>query len=111
MLTTAERWDPVSKQPLFTGGAVKVTKVQKRDGEVLVHEQQTSYIKKVEEHAKTRHCGGDVHEKPPNLDRFLEYWLAVVFDSFKCTQEICDNLIPQTASADWEVSNGMQVMH
>ncbi|KAK5065342.1 hypothetical protein LTR84_001180 [Exophiala bonariae] len=107
---TQERWDPVSKQPLFKSGAVKVTKVEKQDdGQVHIHEQQTSAIKCVEKTQKPHTAGS--RSKPPQLERYLEFWLAIIFDAFKSLRSICDDLIPQVAQGDWEVSIGMQVMH
>jgi ferredoxin-nitrate reductase len=95
---------------MFKSGAVRVTKVEKQDdGEVHIHEQQTSAVKRVEQIRK-RHTATSPRETP-ELERYLEFWLAITFDAFKSLRSICDDLIPKMSHGDWEVCSGMQVMH
>lgn len=101
-----ERWDAVSKQPMFKSGAVRVTKAPSApNGEVKVHvrEQQTAAVQRVEK----RRVAPKQEEK---LERMLEYWLGTTYGSLRTLYDICDHVIPQTQGADFEISSGMEVM-
>lgn len=112
LLTKAEQWDAVSKQPLFKGGAVRITKVH-RDGEVEIHahEQQSAIVEKVETPAKrTDDSGYAITGEEGEMERYLEYWLGATHASIEVLREICDHLVPRMSHADYEVSVGMKVM-
>jgi ferredoxin-nitrate reductase len=96
---------------MFKSGAVRITRIQNQDdGEVHVHEQQSAAVKRVQKQGKKHHIGSDVKITQAPLDRFLEYWLGVVFNGLKSLRVICTDLIPTMSHADWEVSSGMEVM-
>ncbi|KAK5938539.1 hypothetical protein PMZ80_009510 [Knufia obscura] len=107
---TQERWDPVSKQPMFKSGAVRVTKIP--PGEVKIHapEQQTPTVKNLEQQSSKFDDPGDVHGDE-KLERMLEYWLGATFTSFDTLQDICDHIIPRVKGVDFEIGAGMSVMH
>ena len=110
---SAARWDPVSKQPLFKGGAINVEKIEQQDGEVKIHakEQQTAAIKKVEHESKNRPHGGDKHRSVhENTARFLEYWLGTTYGTLHVLLEVCHKLSDYTYDDDWEISSGMRIM-
>jgi ferredoxin-nitrate reductase len=100
-----EQWDPVSKQPLFKSGTVRVTKLAKPslDGTHLsAPEQQTVAIHQVETNEKVL---PSKKEK-----RFLEAYLGATQQSLITLATICADLIPGLTH-DHEVSLGMRVMH
>lgn len=110
---TQERWDPVSKQPMFKSGAVRVSKVPSEpDGSVAIHvrEQQSASVKKVEEAGLDYAHPADVHGDE-KLERMLEYWLGATFTSLITLKDICDHIIPRVQGADFEIGAGMQIMH
>src|SRR4051794_15153435 len=101
--------DPVSKQPLFKSGAVRITKAPTEDtanGEVKIHvkEQQTQLVKEIEAR------GGNQPEREEKRERMLEYWLGTTYGSLDTLAEICEHVIPQAEGADFEISTGMRVM-
>lgn len=106
---TQERWDPVSKQPMFKSGAVRVTKSPSKDGEVTIHEQQSQYVQKTEKESATFAGPGDVHTND-KLERMLEYWLGATLSSLYLLVDICEHIIPRVKGADFEISGGMTVM-
>lgn len=110
---TQERWDPVSKQPMFKSGSVKISKVpEEPDGSVVIHarEQQSVVVKKVEDASAAQAHPADVHGDG-KLERMLEYWLGATFTSLKTLRDICDHIIPRVHGADYEISAGMEIMH
>lgn len=110
---TQERWDPVSKQPMFKSGAVRVSKAPTEpNGEVRIHvrEQQSDIVRKVEKASAQYALPGDIH-KDEKLERMLEYWLGATYSSLKTLQDICDHIIPRVAGVDFEISGGMHIMH
>lgn len=110
---TQERWDPVSKQPMFKSGAVRVSKVPSEpNGEVKIHvrEKQTDIVKKVESAGAEYAHPADIH-KDEKLERMLEYWLGATYTSLSTLQDICDHIIPRVQGVDFEISAGMQIMH
>ncbi|KAK5532645.1 hypothetical protein LTR23_009455 [Exophiala sp. CCFEE 6169] len=109
---TRQQWDPVSKQPQFKSGAVRVTKIDPSDGDQpRAPELQTAAIRTKEEHnqKQAREAGCKRGEEP--TERFLGYWLGATFASIETLRDICDDLIPRIVHADYEISSGMVVMH
>ncbi|KAK7885848.1 hypothetical protein LTR67_010200 [Exophiala xenobiotica] len=107
-----EQWDPVSKQPQFKSGAVRVTKIDPSDGDQpRAPKLQTAAIRTKEEHnqKQAREAGCKRGEEP--TERFLGYWLGATFASIETLRDICDDLIPRIVHADYEISSGMVVMH
>ncbi|KAK5309059.1 hypothetical protein LTR70_010639, partial [Exophiala xenobiotica] len=107
---TQERWDLVSKQPMFKSGAVRIGKIP--PGEVKVHtrEQHSETVRKLEDQRSQFPGPGDVH-KHEKLGRILEYWLGATATSFDTLQDICDHVVPRVEGADFEIGAGMRVMH
>ncbi|KAK5214586.1 hypothetical protein LTR47_012130, partial [Exophiala xenobiotica] len=106
------QWDPVSKQPQFKSGAVRVTKIDPSDGDQLrAPELQTAAVRTKEEHnqKQAREAGSERGDEP--TERFLGYWLGATFASIETLRDICDDLIPRISHADYEISSGMVVMH
>ena len=103
---TQERWDSVSKQPLFKSGAVRVKKVN--GVQVHAKERHTSFVEKKEQ---DRTQPGDYAGKNDKRARLLETWMSNTITSFETLRDICDHVIPQVEGADFEISSGMQVMH
>ena len=103
-----EQWDPVSKQPMFKSGAVRVSKLPPSQSQgstsdaVSAPEQQSAAVTKAEEN-KT-HLPTGTKE-----DRFLEYYLGVAYSALANLRDICDHL-PNIVH-DHEVSLGMRIMH
>lgn len=111
---TQERWDPVSKQPMFKSGAVRIRKVPlSTNGVVKIHarEQHSSTIKKLEEARSDLPGPDDTHKNDEKRERMMEYWLGATFTSFNTLQDICDHIVPRVEGADFEISAGMRVMH
>ncbi|KAK5397854.1 hypothetical protein LTR06_011560, partial [Exophiala xenobiotica] len=109
---TRHQWDPVSKQPQFKSGAVRVTKIDPSDGDQLrAPELQTAAVRTKEEHnqKQAREAGSERGDEP--TERFLGYWLGATFASIETLRDICDDLIPRISHADYEISSGMVVMH
>ncbi|KAK5104878.1 hypothetical protein LTS08_001149 [Lithohypha guttulata] len=105
---TQEQWDPVSKQPMFKSGAVKLKKVSQdknTNGEVKVHarEPQSDIVKKVETEKKTQ---GD----NTKVERMLEYWLGATYGALVTAIDICDHVVPRIEGADFEIGTGMRIM-
>lgn len=110
---TQERWDPVSKQPMFKSGAVRISKVPTEpNGEVKIHvrEQQSDTVRKVEKAGAQYAHPGDIH-KEEKLERMLGYWLGATYTSLDTLQDICDHIIPRVSGVDFEISGGMHIMH
>lgn len=112
---TQDQWDPVSKQPMFKSGAVKVRKVSSpsSDGEVQIHarEQQTPTVKHVEEQSSEFPGPKNYHLDEGKLERMLEYWLGATYKTFQSFDDICQHLIPGLTGADYEVGEGMRAIH
>lgn len=97
-----EQWDPVSKQPMFKSGAVRVTKISRTQNatEVNAPEQQSAAVTKAEDNETTLPT-----EKE---ERFLEYYLGATYAALGTLRDICDHL-PDVVH-DAEVSLGMGIM-
>ena len=112
---TQEQWDPVSKQPMFKSGAVKIRKAPppSSDGEVQIHarEKQTTAVKDLEDRSSAFAGPKDVHKDEGKLERMLEYWLGATYTTFQTLDDICEHLIPRVEGADFEIAAGMRVMH
>ncbi|CEL10262.1 Putative Nitrate reductase [Aspergillus calidoustus] len=103
---TTEQWDPVSKQPRFKSGAVRIEKcVQK---EVQAKEQQTAAIKRIEEKkVDAAYKGQD--EGIKKRVRWLEMWLGATHEALEMLRDIYKDLIPRLVH-DLEIQAGLEVM-
>ncbi|KAK2738987.1 hypothetical protein FQN55_009643 [Onygenales sp. PD_40] len=112
---TAEQWDPVSKQPMFKTGAVRIEKCVQKEGRRRTpnhaKEEQTAAIKRVE----ARKGGPEAKPSPvetPKQERVrrLELWMGATHESLEMLLEIYDHLIPRLVH-DLEVQAGLEAMH
>jgi len=112
VLTYAEQWDPVSKQPQFKSGAVRITKIDPA-GKEKVHapELQTAAIKAKEEHNKAITKPGGLNGEDKRTESFLQYWLGATYASMETLRDICDHLMSRITHSDYEVTSGMRIMH
>ncbi|KAJ5982023.1 hypothetical protein N7451_012123 [Penicillium sp. IBT 35674x] len=105
---TIEQWDPVSKQPMFKSGAVRIEKcVQKESDPPIAPERQTAAITSVEHHKlnATEAC----KDRSEKRVRWLEMWLGATHESLEMLRDIYSDLIPRLVH-DFEVQSGLEVM-
>jgi len=102
---TQDSWDPVSKQPRFKGGAVRIKKVE-QVSVTEVKEQQTTAIKTVEE---TKPDATEVPTDEPHRERHIELWLGATNESIKLFAKSCTTMFPQLVN-DLEVVSGLKVL-
>ncbi|KAL4900417.1 hypothetical protein BDW74DRAFT_188265 [Aspergillus multicolor] len=104
---TIEQWDPVSKQPMFKSGAVRIEKCVQKEQEPHTGEKQTEAIQSVEQNkANATSTRKDGHE---HRVRWLEMWLGATHESFEMLRQIYDSLIPRLVH-DLEIQAGLEVM-
>ncbi|KAK4937352.1 hypothetical protein LTR28_009863 [Elasticomyces elasticus] len=106
---TTEQWDPVSKQPTFKSGAVRIEKISNsssknasNDG-VVIREQQTGTVQYVE---KTKLNAADVQEDYERQTH-LELWLGATYESAKLLLETYEDLGARM-SHDLEIVAGLK---
>lgn len=103
----AARWDPISKQPLFKGGAIKITKLPPTDGEVKIHAKAQQYVAEAK-----------AAKKPTVMDIFsnhsrrrgLERWLGELEQCSLLLLNIFNDIIA-TSDRDPDVQGGLRIMH
>lgn len=107
-LTSLEQWDPISKQPTFKSGAVRITKCVDETGKVKIHarERQTSTVKRVEE---VKRHNATKQETSSERVRRLELWLGATHDTLEGLVKIYKDIIPKLIQ-DSEVHMGLRVM-
>lgn len=104
-----ESWDPISKQPTFKGGAVKIEKLPNDFGEVKIHvnENQTAAVQQVES------CKPNASQRSSNEEiqrtRRLELVLASFYQGITHLVEICQKMA-NTLTTDKELHSGLHVM-
>ncbi|KAL4914762.1 hypothetical protein BDW62DRAFT_219835 [Aspergillus aurantiobrunneus] len=105
---TIEQWDPVSKQPMFKSGAVRIEKcVQKEPQHPIISEQQTAAIENIE---KSKANASEVHRDRRQKDvRWLEMWLGATHEALEMLRGIYSDLIPRLVH-DLEIQAGLEVM-
>ncbi|PGH14126.1 hypothetical protein AJ79_03243 [Helicocarpus griseus UAMH5409] len=108
---TIEQWDPVSKQPMFKSGAVRIEKCVQKEGrrEQPDHakEQQTSTVKHVEETKDQEALTKGLQTQ--HRVRRLELWMGATHEALEMLIEIYKDLIPRLVH-DLEVQSGLEVM-
>lgn len=108
-LTCIERWDPISKQPMFKSGAVRIEKIPvEENGTVKIHakEQQQPAIQKVE---KQKPNAMDVTDDIKR-ERALEYWMGTTFESMDEMLPLLERLEEQMKH-DNEIWGGLKIVH
>ncbi|CRK34308.1 hypothetical protein BN1708_006324 [Verticillium longisporum] len=101
---TVERWDPISKQPTFKAGAVRIEKVTDT-GKVNVPEPQSAA--EVEASNKSAHTS--MADEDSMRKRQLEEWLGEAYESIIHLSEIYEDLIPDLVH-DLEIEAGLRVL-
>ncbi|KAE8420222.1 hypothetical protein BDV36DRAFT_306935 [Aspergillus pseudocaelatus] len=112
---TVDEWDPVSKQPMFKSGAVRIEKCIQKEGGKETHskEEQTAAIRSIEQKkgqgemsvANTSNSQGSADERI----RRLELWLGATHQALEVLNDIYKDLIPCLVH-DLEVYSGLEVM-
>lgn len=107
-----EQWDPVSKQPFFKSGAVRIEKCVQREGqETQAKEQQTAAIDSVKMRKKhTTSITSDSNKNSAPRVRRLDLWIGATHEAMEMLMDIYEHLIPRLIH-DYDVQSGLFVMH
>lgn len=108
LTSTTDRWDPVSKQPLFKAGAVRIERVPDTARGAQIPEQQTAAIEKASQKTNASDVTGAAHYS--KLERQMELWLGETYETTTQLLEIYDNLIPELIHHDQEVEGGLRIL-
>jgi ferredoxin-nitrate reductase len=105
LIKLPEQWDPISKQPMFKSGAVRILKVKNTEGNVKIHarEQQTAAIKGVESNKANAHN----LLQPQDRKRYLEPWLANTYEAIIILLDLYNKRIPPLIT-DLEILAGLK---
>ena len=105
---TDPQWDPISKQPMFKSGAIRIKKISSEGKHVHVsaEEMQTRTIKQVSEAKPNAHDVGDTGQE---RKRFVDDWLETTLYTVDNLVEVCEKLIP-SLTHDLEILHGMKIM-
>ncbi|KAK1579680.1 uncharacterized protein LY79DRAFT_693683 [Colletotrichum navitas] len=101
---TAERWDPISNQPMFKSGAVRIEKIKLREKPYLPEPQSAA-----EQSCSTNGVDFMAMNDSLKRKRQLETWLGETYESIKQLFDIYTNLLPNLIS-DLEIEGGFRVM-
>ena len=102
---TDEQWDPISKQPMFKSGAVRIEKVESTGPQVQIKELQSESVKNA---AEAKPNAQDI-EDTSRRKRFVHDWMETTHYSVDVLIDICDKLIPGL-TYDLEIVRGMKIM-
>ncbi|KAL2138667.1 hypothetical protein VTI28DRAFT_6390 [Corynascus sepedonium] len=103
---TFDRWDPISKQPMFKSGAVRLERLPLSAGTPHIREQHSSAIAQAEtKSAADTTTAADL----ANRQRHLELWLGETYETTVQLIAIYSTLIPSLVY-DLEVEAGVRVM-
>lgn len=105
---TLERWDPISKQPCFKGGAVRITKCEEGSSEQSIVSVKSQQVSCEQMAAATK---PDAHNITGNVKReqHLALWLGAAVEALKVLSEAFTGLIPSLIN-DLEVQTGLRVL-
>lgn len=101
---TTDAWDPVSKQPMFKGGAIRIRKCDSNT--VEIHQHQTAAIRRAEANKPSATEVGDSTKRK----RHIELWLGATEESIELLAKACTDLIPKLTH-DLEVLSGLRILH
>lgn len=104
MLTLTEYWDPVSKQPSFKSGAVRVERCTETEI-IQAKEAQSNTVSKV---TKSKLNATEVGDNSPR-ERHLEQWLGATFQALRLLENMYEKLVPKLIH-DPEIDSGLRVM-
>ena len=104
---TMERWDPVSKQPLFKAGVIRIEKCVTREDGTSLHakEEHTATKIKLQQRGATE---GKVIDAAPR-EAHLGFWLCSAVESISQLDSAYTNLIPVLLH-DLEIQTGLRVL-
>lgn len=101
-----ERWDPISKQPMFKSGAVRIERIESSSEGPHVREQHTAAV----ERATHKDAPLTAHgESQTNRERKLELWLGETYETLVQLLRIYDDLLPRLIH-DAEVDAGLRIL-
>ncbi|KAH8819369.1 putative periplasmic nitrate reductase [Xylogone sp. PMI_703] len=103
---TQEQWDPISKQPMFKSGAVKIEKLTADEVKVHIKHQQTLIEKKV---SQSKPDADTIHDASQPRVRHVEYWISATYESTVTLLKICHTL-PDRFIKDHEIHSGTRVL-
>lgn len=105
-----EVWDPISKQPSFKAGAVKIERFPDDFGEVKIHvkENQSSTIQQVAS-SKPNASQRQSREEESQHTRRLELVLAAFMEGVHRLVEICNQLTNKVIN-ETELHSGFRIM-
>jgi ferredoxin-nitrate reductase len=111
-----EQWDPISKQPMFKSGAVRLRKLLSAtetakfpmNTPITAAEVQTSFVERVQ-HTKQNAHAAFADSKQEVRKRFMDDWLESTLESIDILVECTENQV-EHLSHDLEVQYGMQVL-
>ncbi|KAK1979241.1 nitrate reductase [Colletotrichum cereale] len=101
---TVERWDPISKQPMFKSGAVRIEKIDASEEPHLPEPQSAA-----EQACSSKGVDVTVVDDSSRRKRYLETWLGETYESIKQLSDIYTNLLPDLIN-DLEIEGGVRVM-
>ncbi|EAW21029.1 molybdopterin oxidoreductase family protein [Aspergillus fischeri NRRL 181] len=101
---TIEQWDPVSKQPMFKSGAVRIEKCVQQE-----EERQTMALRSVEQKKPDAASSAGDNSKDKKLIRRLELWLGATDQALEMLRDMYVDMIPRLVH-DMEIQGGLQVM-
>lgn len=101
-----ERWDPISKQPLFKSGSVRIERIETPSDGPHIREQQSAAVAKATLKDANSETYTETHEK---RTRQLELWLGETYETTAQLLSIYDDLIPHLIH-DLEVEAGLRIM-
>lgn len=104
---TMERWDPVSKQPLFKAGVIRIEKCVTREDGTSLHgkEEHTTTKIKLQQRGVT---AGEIINAAPR-EAHLGFWLCSAVESISQLDSAYTNLIPVLLH-DLEIQTGLRIL-
>ncbi|KAL2132003.1 hypothetical protein VTI74DRAFT_4309 [Chaetomium olivicolor] len=106
---TFDRWDPISKQPMFKSGAVRLEKLPSLTTPgPHIREQHSAAVHQASSKSASTTTSPD--DLQTNRERQLELWLGETYETAVQLLEIYNRLIPSLIY-DLEVEAGLRVMH
>lgn len=104
-------WDPISKQPTFKAGAIRIEKIRTRVGRESagphVKEQQSAAVARVS--SRNDATATTSRHDLTNRARCLELWLGETYEAVVQLGEIYGDLVPKLIH-DPEVEGGLRVL-
>ncbi|KAL4964214.1 molybdopterin oxidoreductase family protein [Aspergillus stella-maris] len=108
---TIEQWDPVSKQPTFKSGSVRIEKIIQTEPSSsstrAAPEQQSKTITQVSQSKPNAH---DITtDSSSHKVRWLEMWLGATHEALLMLRDIYSNIIPRLVH-DMEIQAGLETL-